>query len=249
MPNMTAPKGNEDASKSVTQSELAQHVPSIRRYLAGILRPDEIEDATQTVLQRTLENRDRYRGDSSARVWILGIARNVGLEVARARQREITRSWGPRNSEGGDEPATGDLLALDEPSQEERLGSKEEQSLVLMALERLQLDDQLPLAMTYFHGQKGPEVAEILDLSFAAFRQRLSRARKSLKKEMAKLRTSGQVGRPEVLKKWEAATDPHGRARALAAERAAETAETSAASDRSNQGHDPNESASSDQET
>ena len=221
---MTASKDNESASKSVTEKDLAQHVPSIRRYLAGILRPDEIEDAAQTVLQRTLENLDRYRGDSSPRVWILGIARNVGLEIARARQREITRTWGPRSQESGDELTTSDLLALDEPSQEERLGSKEEQALLLMALERLQLDsieDYLCLSMTYFDGLKGPEVAENLDMSFAAFRQRLSRARKSLKKEMAKLRASGEVGSPDVLKKWKAATDPHGRARALAAERRA----------------------------
>ncbi len=219
---MTGSKGNETASKTVTEADLAQHVSSIRRYLAGILRPDEIEDATQTVLQRTLENLERYRGDSSPRVWILGIARNVGLEVARARQRELNRTWGPKSQEAGEDLMSSDLLALDEPSQEERLGSKEEQALLLMALERLQLDnidDYLCLAMTYFDGLKGPEVADHLDMSFAAFRQRLSRARKALKAEMAALRASGEVGGPDVLKKWKAATDPHGRARALAAER------------------------------
>ncbi len=221
---MSGSKTNDDASKSVTEDDLARHVSSIRRYLAGILRPDEIEDAAQTVLQRALENLGRYRGDSSARVWVLGIARNVGLEIARARQREITRTWGPRPTDSGDELSTGDLLSIDEPSQEEQLGSKEEQALLLMALERLQLeslDDYLCLAMTYFDNLKGPEVAEHLDMSFAAFRQRLSRARKALKREMAKLRAAGEVGGPDTLKRWLPATDPHGRARALAAERAA----------------------------
>lgn len=220
---MTAPKDNETASKSLTENDLAEHVSSIRRYLAGILRPDEIEDAAQTVLQRALENLDRYRRESSARVWILGIARNVGLEVARARQREIVRSWGPRSQETGEELSTSDLLSLDEPSQEERLGSKEEQALLLMALDKLQLDsidDYLCLAMTYFDGLKGPEVAEHLGMSFAAFRQRLSRARKALKQEMANLRAAGHIGGPEILKKWEPATDPHGRARAWAERRA-----------------------------
>ena len=220
---MAAPNANENASKSVTEHDIAQNVPSIRRYLAGILRPDEIEDATQTVLQRALENLERYRGDSSPRVWILGIARNVGLELARARQRELTRTWGPKSQDAGDELTTSDLLALDEPSQEDRLGSKEEQALLLMALDRLQLDsidDYLCLAMTYFDGLKGPEVAAHLDMSFAAFRQRLSRARKALKAQMAKMRSAGEVGGADVLEKWLPATDPHGRARALAAERA-----------------------------
>ncbi|MEO1334755.1 MAG: hypothetical protein AAFV29_03895, partial [Myxococcota bacterium] len=49
----------------------------------------------------------------------------------------------------------------------------------------------------------------------------LSRARKTLKAEMSRLRSSGFVASPDLIKKWEAATDPHGRARALAAERAA----------------------------
>ncbi|MEL7367631.1 MAG: RNA polymerase sigma factor [Myxococcota bacterium] len=201
--------------------DLSQHLSSIRRYLAGILRPDEIEDATQTVLQRALENLQRYRGDSSFRVWVLGIARNVGLEVARARQREITRTWGPRASDTGEDLVSSDLLAIDVPSQEERLGDKEEQALLLMALDRMQLDDSLCLTMTYFDGLKGPEVAALRDMSFAAFRQRLSRARKTLKAEMSRLRSSGFVASPDLIKKWEAATDPHGRARALAAERAA----------------------------
>ena len=246
---MTGPKANEDASNSVTEDDIAKHVPSIRRYLAGILRPDEIEDATQTVLQRTLENLARYRGDSSPRVWILGIARNVGLELARARQRELTRTWGPKNQQSGDELETSDLLALDEPSQEDRLGSKEEQALLLMALDRLQLesiDDYLCLSMTYFDGLKGPEVAEHLDMSFAAFRQRLSRARKALKKEMAKLRAAGEVGSPDVLKKWLPATDPHGRARALAAQRAARAEAEARESPTGGEGSDPSGGAAED---
>ncbi|MEO1337161.1 MAG: hypothetical protein AAFV29_16075, partial [Myxococcota bacterium] len=66
---------------------------------------------------------------------MLGIARNVGLEVARARQREITRTWGPRASDTGEDLVSSDLLAIDVPSQEERLGDKEEQALLLMALD------------------------------------------------------------------------------------------------------------------
>src|SRR5688572_7390666 len=99
-------------------AELAKHITSIRRYLAKILRRDEIEDGVQEVLQRVLENRDRFRGDSSTRVWILGIARNVGLEMARNRTRLPKLSEHP--SEGG---TTGDVVPeWQEPTQEEMLG-------------------------------------------------------------------------------------------------------------------------------
>ena len=52
----------------LSEHELADHIPMIRRYLAKMLRPDELEDGTQTVLTRALENLERFRGDSSPRV-------------------------------------------------------------------------------------------------------------------------------------------------------------------------------------
>ena len=94
------------AAATLTEKDLAGHATSIRRYLSGILRPNELEDATQTVLQRALENLPKYRGDASPRVWLLGIARNVGFEIARARQPHHT----PREQQlqqGGEGGANG----------------------------------------------------------------------------------------------------------------------------------------------
>ena len=71
---------------TLSEKDLAKHIPVIRSYIRKILRKDEIEDGVQTVLMRAVENLDRYRGDSTPRVWLLGIARNVGYELARNRQ-------------------------------------------------------------------------------------------------------------------------------------------------------------------
>ena len=191
---------NEMANLSV--NELADHIPMIRRYLAKMLRPDELEDGTQTVLTRALENLDRFRGDSSPRVWLLGIARNVGFEIARARQRR------PRQADQSDEVSSGDLLVSDAPSQEEQLGRREQHALALAALEEMSLDEKLALLVTYVDGLPGPEAAEILGVSFAAFRQRLSRARSALHARLETLMNSGDPASAEVLARWQVLLNP-----------------------------------------
>lgn len=207
---MVGRKGAGPPAETLTEGELTKHTVAIRRYLNGILRPDEIEDATQTVLQRALENIAKFRGDSSPKVWLLGIARNVGFEVARARQREVARAWKrvPRVSDGGDELTTGDLLAGDEPDQEEQLGRKEQQALALTALDGLSLDDKLALLVTYVDGLPGPEAADVLGVSFAAFRQRLSRARQAMAARLAELMERGEPGNAAIMEQWQALLDP-----------------------------------------
>lgn len=203
-------KGQDESTPLIKEADLAKHGLSIRRYLVGMLRPDEIEDATQTVLQRALENLHKFRGDSSPRVWVLGIARNVGLEVARARQRTMARTHRTRvrRDEANQEIPSEDLLTDDGPDQEDRLGRKEQQALALVALDGLSLDDKLALLVTYVDGLAGPEAAEILGVSSAAFRQRLSRARLALRTRLKTLIDSGEPGRAEVMSQWRALLDP-----------------------------------------
>jgi RNA polymerase sigma-70 factor, ECF subfamily len=183
---------------------LASHIPSIRRYLGKILRKDEIEDGVQTVLTRALESRDRFRGESSTRVWVLGIARNVGFELARTRTRLPKLADMP--NEGA---STGDIVSeWIEPTQEDLLGRKEQQALALAALDGLSLDDKLALLVTYVDGLPGPEAADILGVSFPAFRQRLSRARQALAVSLEKLMKRGEPGSAQVMAQWQRLLNP-----------------------------------------
>jgi RNA polymerase sigma factor (sigma-70 family) len=189
---------------ALDESELSRHLPSIRKYLMKILRRDEIEDGVQTVVQRVLENRDRFRGESTTRVWILGVTRNVGFEIARARMK--LPKFAEHPNEGGQ---TGDIVPeWQEPTQEELLGRKEQQALALTALDGLALDDKLALLVTYVDGLPGPEAAEILGVSFAAFRQRLSRARQALATSLRTLMEAGEPGSAQVMAQWQALLNP-----------------------------------------
>lgn len=201
---------------TITEKELAQHSGVIRNYLRRILRKDEIEDGVQTVLARALENLDRYRGEGSPRVWLLGIARNVGYELARARQRRPMLM----NDHQEDAPNVGDAHPSPEASQEEALGDKEEQALVLEALEEMSLDEKLVLLITYFDHVAGPDAAELLGISFAAFRQRLSRARTALGKRLEELKKEGRPGSAAVTARWQPLLNPQKKAPSRGASRA-----------------------------
>ena len=204
------------------EEDLAQHIPVIRNYLRKIVRRDEIEDAVQTVLARALENLDRYRGDSTPRVWLLGIARNVGYELARARQR------GPLLSGKDDDQPGGELgIAPPEPTQEELLGRKQQQALALTALDGLTLDEKLALLVTYVDGVPGPDAAKLLGVSFAAFRQRLSRARQAMARELERIMESGGGhDGAEVLAQWQPVLNPRASKAAVDAAKDPDAADT-----------------------
>ena len=184
----------------LSQDEIASHVPVVRRYLTKMLRPDEIDDGAQSVIERALENLSRFRGESTPRAWILGIARNVGLEIARGRPRDVTYIE--------DGLGSADLPVRDEPTQEEELGRRQEHALALTALDGLRLDEKLALLVTYVDGVPGPEAAELLGVSFPAFRQRLSRARQALAERLDGLVRSGQPGSAGVIAQWRAILSP-----------------------------------------
>lgn len=196
--------GSGQVPQVLSEKDLAKHIPIIRSYIRKILRKDEIEDGVQTVLARALENLDRYRGESSPRVWLLGIARNVGYELARSRQRQ------PLLVDSTDDNSGPQPTDHDAPTQEELLGSKEQQALTLTALDGLSLDEKLALLVTYVDGVPGPEAAELLGVSFAAFRQRLSRARQALARELKRVMEQGTPGSAAVLQQWQALLNPHG---------------------------------------
>ena len=179
------------------EPEIQRHIPQAKAYLRRVVRPGEVDDALQIVLERVIQHRANFRGDGSLRAWILGIARNVGLEVARDRQRA------PALFEMGmDSQDLAPISMEQSTTAEESLASRQDYSLALAALDELPLEDKLVLLMTYADGLPGPEAAAILDLSPAAFRQRLSRARQSLGRHLENIAQSGETQSTEVLDRW-----------------------------------------------
>lgn len=62
-------------------------VDDVHRYCAHVFTTEAADDLTQATYLRALRSLSSYRGESSARTWLIGIARHVCLDEMRTRQR------------------------------------------------------------------------------------------------------------------------------------------------------------------
>ena len=117
-------------------------------------QPADAADLAQATFLEALRGVERFRGESTVRTWLLGIARNV------------FRSWLRRK---------GSDVALDEEL--EWGGSDDGEALAVRdALSRLDTDDQEILVLRYVEGLPSKELAAIYGISDDAARQRVARA-------------------------------------------------------------------------
>ena len=133
----------------------------MRRMGAG---PEDAADLSQETFIRALRGADRFRGDSTVRTWLFGIARNVFREWIRHRQRHRTVPFADvqdRAAGSGSEAFWVEIEA------------------VLAALNE---DDREVLVLRFAFDLSGEETATALGISHAAARQRVTRARAAFKK-------------------------------------------------------------------
>jgi RNA polymerase sigma factor (sigma-70 family) len=119
----------------------------------------------------SLQDRSRFKA------WLCGIVRNLAHSQVRRQQRDAVAVAEPLD--GLPEPAAA------VPSPREQAISREEEALVWGALAELPETYRGPLVLFYRENQSAAEVAQSLDLSVEAARQRLSRGREMLKAQVA----------------------------------------------------------------
>ena len=51
---------NAESSRQITAEDLAQHTPILTNYLRKFVRPNELDDAVQTVMAPALENLEKH---------------------------------------------------------------------------------------------------------------------------------------------------------------------------------------------
>lgn len=119
-------------------------------------QPADAADLAQDTFIRALAGVDRFRGDSSYRTWLLGIARNVHREWVRSSRRQALPT------EDVDVVLTHDTAGDD--------------AAVLSVLALMPLDERELLVLRYVEGLASKDIAQLLGISDAAVRQRISRA-------------------------------------------------------------------------
>jgi RNA polymerase sigma-70 factor (ECF subfamily) len=173
--------GTGDASAG---NELVRrHFDSVARFLEGKVEdPTIAADLVQRTFVGCLEARQRLEGVASIRAYLLGIARLQLMEHLRRRHREDRR-----------------LERLDVSLHElgltptQAIALREEQKLLLAALQRLPLQIQMALELYYWEQLPEKEIAFALEIPPGTVKSRLFRGRELLRGHLRDLASSPQV--------------------------------------------------------
>ncbi len=165
---------------------------SIRRFFE-VKAGQAADDLTQRTFLACLEARDRFARASSFRTFLFAIARNNLLLYLR-HDRRTDRARRLVTAQGPDSTVTPSGL----------VAHRQEQRLLLLALNGLPMDLQLPLQLYYWENMRGAEIAEVLEIPASTVRNRLSRARTELARRIAAVAPNPSVGRAVVdnLEDW-----------------------------------------------
>ncbi|MCX4239681.1 RNA polymerase sigma factor [Paraliomyxa miuraensis] len=149
-------------------------------------------DLVQRCFLRCLEIRHRIREDASFRCFVFGVARNVLLEHYRGQRANARIDFTEQTVEDLSPTPTSEL-AHDEQSQ-----------LLLQALRRLPVDQQIVIELYYWEDLNAREIAEIYEVPEPTVRTRLRRAKLRLEEELCALVQAPQSGaQPSIgLEAW-----------------------------------------------
>jgi RNA polymerase sigma-70 factor (ECF subfamily) len=130
-----------------------------------------VDDLMQQTLLACVESRGRFRGEATFRTYLLQIARyQLYAHYRRAKSM--------RSAEWPD-------IAEDDPSPTAKLVRKQDEQLLLEALDRLPPIFQAVLKLNFYDGLTGPEIAAVLRIPEPTVRSRLRRALDRLRSETA----------------------------------------------------------------
>ncbi|GIU84927.1 MAG: RNA polymerase sigma factor [Acidimicrobiales bacterium] len=129
------------------------------RFCAYLVDRESADDLTQETYLRAHRAMERFRGDASAKVWLLSIARRVCADEIRRRRRERTRQDRTAGPVMPDQSGMVDLSSL---------------------LETLEPDRRSALILTQVIGLSYAEAAEVMQVRVGTVRSRVARARREL---------------------------------------------------------------------
>jgi RNA polymerase sigma-70 factor (ECF subfamily) len=134
----------------------ARHLPAIRSVIRRLLPdPNDTEDAAQETLLRAFRSVRGFRGEASARTWLLRIAVNV----ARTHRGEAWRRRITLTEDLSHLPESGaDARALAEAA----MARDAEDRALHQALAALPERLRLPILLHFFEGLSGAEIAAVL---------------------------------------------------------------------------------------
>lgn len=144
------------------------------RALLGRLLDDErdVDEAAQDTFVQAWRHLDRFRGDAAPSTWLHRIAVNEALQ-RRRRKRPDLQPLDEATETGSESFSASDLAE-----------GRELAALLADRLQALPFDLRAPLVLRDVEGWSNQEVADVLEISLAAAKSRIHRARMQLRAEL-----------------------------------------------------------------
>lgn len=142
----------------------------------------DIADLVQETFVACVEARDRVQAGGSFRAYIFSVANNVLCQHLRSKYRS-------------DDVVDFDHLSVEDlaPGPISQLTRRREQQLLLRALRRIPVNDQLLLELRYWQQIRTADIAKTMGLAHGTVRSRLAHARKRLEEAMAAMAGSSAL--------------------------------------------------------
>jgi RNA polymerase sigma factor (sigma-70 family) len=141
--------------------------------------PQDAEDATQEILIKVVTGLGGFRGESGFRTWVYRVACNTLLTLRKQRAEQQALSF----DEFGDDLATGlsdDPLSVEYDVDEKLMLEEVKIGCTLAMLQCLDRDHRIAYILGAIIELDHNEAAEVLEITSAAYRKRLSRARANI---------------------------------------------------------------------
>jgi RNA polymerase sigma-70 factor (ECF subfamily) len=165
-----------EGDRAAGQRLVERHYDSIVRFFRTKAGAD-CDDLVQRTFLAWAKAKTRFRGESSVRSFLFGIARNVLFEHIRARTkgRRVDPDFSVHS-----------LHNLD-PGASTIAEQRAEQRVLIAAMQRIPLDIQVALELYYWEGMSVAELAEVQEIPPGTVKSRLHRGRTLLREAMESL--------------------------------------------------------------
>lgn len=167
--------GQRDAGNEL----LERHFQSLYRFFSNKVQ-DDLDELVQATMLACVRSVGQFRRQSSFKTYLFGIARNQLYTYFRQRERDRKHlDFGVTSlADMGITPG-------------ERIHRGRRQALLLDALRKLPVEQQVLLELYYWEEMSVGELSELFDIAETATRARLTRARRSLRRHYDEL-TDGE---------------------------------------------------------
>ena len=173
-----------EGDKGAGRDLFERHFVALRRFFANKADAHEVEDLMQRSFMGCVEGLNRFRGDASFRTFLFAIGRRQLYKHFRDQRVSKGRT--------SDDFSVTSVAALGRtPSSV--LNAEQEEAILLRALQNMSVDHQTVLELFYWENLSTADIAEVCDITPAAVRTRLHRARLALRERVvADMKASGR---------------------------------------------------------